>query len=152
MPHLVDRIREDEREVVWSLISGLHFAAMGIATGQTEDDFLGYEFVQTLPPFLHALYQIGPQALPEVSRLLASEDQQRLKVIPEALEQEWHRRVKRVVRRDYAGVVDVESLESLEPGVSEESMGNPRRMIREGMVLRPAQSVEADGDVDSAPQ
>ena len=75
VPHLVDRIRADERETC--SVSPPH--------GRRADYRHG---TVSLDPLVHALYRIGPEALPKVAQLLAGEDQ-RLNDILNALELAW---------------------------------------------------------------
>ncbi len=79
VPYLVDRIREDEREMP--------------ITVRTMPKTL------YLKPLIHALHQLGPTAHPAVEHLLAGEDQERLRRIPEFLKEA---RVAIVIKGEYS--------------------------------------------------
>ena len=86
VPHLIDRIREDELEPATAKVHGIFNGRLDVH----------------LTPFIYALYLIGPEALPDLSQLLAGEDQRRIKSIPELLKVAWSRPEKVVHRMSYA--------------------------------------------------
>ncbi len=94
VPHLVDRIRADEREMcVWVRVH---------SEGDRVRSEVDREEVE-LRPLVHALYRIGPETLPKVAQLLAGEDQ-RLNDVLKALKRAWQLPATSVLRGEYGEV------------------------------------------------